>query len=107
MLSADVNAGYDPLYAEVFEKNNSAYVGKGATISKYTGARGKSGSNDANAEYLGILRKAFDDAKMWNTRQQNWDESMQVAVELSLIFRQLTVWCDRYRCTDPEYACTV
>lgn len=64
MLSADVNAGYDPLYAEVFEKNNSAYVGKGAAISKYTGARGKSGSNDANAEYLGILRKAFDDAKV-------------------------------------------
>ena len=64
MLSADVNAGYDPLYAEVFEKNNSAYVGKGAAISKYTGARGKSGSNDANAEYLGILRKTFDDAKV-------------------------------------------
>ncbi len=64
MLSADVNAGYDPLYAEVFEKNNSAYVGKGAAISKYTGSRGKSGSNDASAEYLGSLRKTFDDANV-------------------------------------------
>lgn len=60
MLSADVNAGFDPLYAEAFEKNNSAYVGKGAVISKYTGSRGKGGSNDANAEYLGKLRQAFD-----------------------------------------------
>ena len=60
MLSADVNAGYDPLYAEVFEKNNSAYVGKGAAISKYTGARGKSGSNDANAEYLAEIRRAMN-----------------------------------------------
>ena len=64
MLSADVNAGYDPLYAEVFEKNNSAYVGKGAAISKYTGSRGKSGSNDASAEYLGSLRKTFDNANV-------------------------------------------
>ena len=60
MLSADVNAGFDPLYAEAFEKNNSAYVGKGAVISKYTGSRGKGGSNDANAEYLGKLRQSFD-----------------------------------------------
>ena len=61
MLSADVNAGYDPLYAEVFEKNNSAYFGKVAAISKYTGARGKSGSNDASAELMakviGIMEK--------------------------------------------------
>ena len=60
MLSADVNAGYDPLYADAFEKNNAAYVGKGAVISKYTGSRGKSGSNDASAEFLGSLRQAFD-----------------------------------------------
>lgn len=61
MLSADVNAGFDPLFAEAFEKNNAAFLGKGATISKYTGSRGKSGSNDANAEYLGRLRKAFEE----------------------------------------------
>ncbi len=64
MLSADVNAGYDPLYAEAFEKNNAAYLGKGAVISKYTGSRGKGGSNDANAEYLGKLRKTFDDQQV-------------------------------------------
>lgn len=60
MLSADVNAGYDPLYADAFEKKNSAFVGEGAVISKYTGARGKSGSNDASAEYIGKLRNVFD-----------------------------------------------
>ena len=59
MLSADVNAGYDPLYAEVFEKNNSAYVGKGAAIAQIYRARGKSGSNDAN-EISGYLNKAFE-----------------------------------------------
>ncbi len=64
MLSSDVSAAYDPAYAEAFEKKNCAYFGKGMVINKYTGARGKSGSNDANAEYLGILRKAFDDAKV-------------------------------------------
>lgn len=60
MLSADVSAAYDPLYAEVFEKNNAAYLGKGPVINKYTGSRGKSGSNDANAEYLGKLRGIFE-----------------------------------------------
>lgn len=60
MLSADVNAAYDPLYAEAFEKKNAAFFGKGGVISKYTGARGKSGSNDANAEYLGKLRNIFE-----------------------------------------------
>ena len=61
MLSSDVSAGYDPLYASVFEKKNAAYLGKGLVINKFTGARGKSGSNDANAEYLGRIRKIFDD----------------------------------------------
>ena len=60
MLSADVSAGYDPLYADVFEQNNSAFLGKGPVINKYTGSRGKSGSNDASAEYLGQLRGAFE-----------------------------------------------
>lgn len=64
MLSADVSAGYDPLYAEVFEKNNAAYLGKGPVINKYTGVGGKSGSNDANAEYLGKLRHIFDEEKV-------------------------------------------
>ncbi|MBQ9156359.1 MAG: aminopeptidase [Eubacterium sp.] len=64
MLSSDVSAAYDPAYAEAFEKKNAAYFGKGLVINKYTGARGKSGSNDANAEYLGRLRAIFDDNKV-------------------------------------------
>ncbi|MCD8019751.1 MAG: aminopeptidase [Clostridiales bacterium] len=62
MLSSDVSAAYDPAYAEAFEKKNAAYFGKGLVLNKYTGSRGKSGSNDANAEYLAQLRRIFDDA---------------------------------------------
>ncbi len=61
-LSADVSAAYDPLYADAYEKANSAFANYGMSLVKYTGARGKSGSNDANAEFLGRLRSAFDDA---------------------------------------------
>lgn len=61
MLSSDVSAAYDPAYSEAFEKKNSAYFGKGLVLNKYTGARGKSGSNDANAEYLAQLRRIFDE----------------------------------------------
>ena len=64
MLSSDVSAAYDPAYAEAFEKKNCAYFGKGMVLNKYTGARGKSGSNDANAEYLARLRRIFDDNKV-------------------------------------------
>ena len=53
MLSSDVSAAYDPLFASCFEKKNSAYFGRGLVFNKYTGARGKSGSNDANAEHPG------------------------------------------------------
>ena len=61
MLSSDVSAGYDPAYGECFEKKNSAYLGRGIVMNKFTGARGKSGSNDANAEYVAKVRKIFDD----------------------------------------------
>lgn len=64
MLSSDVSAAYDPAYSEAFEKKNSAYFGKGLVLNKYTGARGKSGSNDANAEYLAQLRRIFDGNKV-------------------------------------------
>ncbi|SEP73051.1 Aspartyl aminopeptidase [Lachnospiraceae bacterium RM5] len=60
MLSSDVNAAYDPLYADAFEKKNASFFGKGLVINKFTGSRGKSGSNDANAEYLGYLRNVFE-----------------------------------------------
>ncbi len=60
MLSSDVSAAFDPLYASYFEKRNSAYFGKGLVFNKYTGSRGKSGSNDANAEYMAKIRAIFD-----------------------------------------------
>lgn len=60
MLSSDVSAGYDPLYESAFEKKNSAYLGRGLVLNKFTGSRGKTGSNDANAEYIAKLRAIFD-----------------------------------------------
>ena len=62
MLSSDVSAAYDPLYASVFEKRSAAFLGQGIAFNKHTGARGKSGSSDANAEYIAKLRKIMDDA---------------------------------------------
>ena len=62
MLSSDVSAAFDPSYASVFEPKNSAYCGRGLVFNKYTGSGGKSGSNDANAEYMAALRKIMDDA---------------------------------------------
>ena len=64
MLSSDVSAAYDPLYAAAYEKNNAAYFGRGMVFNKFTGSRGKSGSNDANAEYMGVLRKILDENKV-------------------------------------------
>ena len=64
MLSSDVSAAYDPMYAEAFEKRSAAFFGKGLVFNKFTGARGKSGSNDANAEYLAYLRNIFAEEKV-------------------------------------------
>ena len=60
MLSSDVDAGFDPLYASVSDKRNAGYLGKGITINKYTGARGKSGASDANAEYVAWIRNILE-----------------------------------------------
>ena len=60
MLSADVDAGYDPIYANVSEKNNASYLGRGIGLNKYTGARGKSGASDANAEFVAYIRNIFE-----------------------------------------------
>ena len=60
MLSADVDAGFDPIYASVSEKNNASYIGHGICMNKYTGARGKSGASDANAEFVAEVRKIFE-----------------------------------------------
>ncbi|MBR2407791.1 MAG: aminopeptidase [Lachnospiraceae bacterium] len=64
MLSSDVSAAFDPNYPSVSEKKNTAYFGKGLVFNKYTGSRGKSGSNDANAEYMARLRSALDAHKV-------------------------------------------
>ncbi len=64
MLSSDVSAAYDPSYAGSFEEKNAAYLNGGMVFNKYTGSRGKSGSNDANAEYIAHIRKVFDEAKV-------------------------------------------
>ena len=64
MLSSDVSAGYDPLYASCFEEKNAAFLGQGMVFNKYTGSRGKSGSNDANAEYIGRIRGILEKEKV-------------------------------------------
>ena len=60
MLSSDVSAAFDPMYESVYEKKNAAYFGRGIVFNKYTGSRGKSGSNDANAEYVAYLRRVLE-----------------------------------------------
>ncbi|OOB77109.1 MAG: aminopeptidase [Epulopiscium sp. Nuni2H_MBin003] len=68
MLSSDVTAGADPNFPSALEKNNAAYFGKGVVLMKYTGSRGKSGSNEANAEYVAQLRKIMEDNNVyWQT----------------------------------------
>lgn len=70
MLSSDVSAGYDPSYASCFEKKNAAFLGNGMVFNKFTGSRGKSGSNDANAEYMAHLRKVMDEREIvWQTAE--------------------------------------
>lgn len=67
-ISADVTAGYDPAYASAYEKRNTTFISCGAAVSKYTGSRGKSGSNDAHAEFMGFIRDIFDDNGVyWQT----------------------------------------
>jgi len=66
MLSADVDAGFDPTYASAMERNNSCYLGEGVCVAKYSGHGGKSGGNDASAEFLGSVRKLFEENDvMW------------------------------------------
>ena len=70
MLSCDVSAGFDPMYADAFEKKNAAYLGRGVCFNKFTGSRGKSGSNDANAEFIGRVRACMDEAGVaWQTAE--------------------------------------
>lgn len=64
MLSSDVSAAFDPTYASAYEKKNAAYFGRGMVFNKFTGSRGKSGSNDANAEFMAHIRGILKDAKV-------------------------------------------
>jgi aspartyl aminopeptidase len=64
MLSSDVSSAFDPAFASCFDKKNVAYLGNGMVFNKFTGSRGKSGSNDANAEYMGHIRAIFDKEKI-------------------------------------------
>ena len=67
-ISADVTAGYDPMFGSAFEKRNTTFISCGAAVSKYTGARGKSSTNDASAEYMGFIRDIFEDnGVIWQT----------------------------------------
>ena len=69
-LSADVNAAFDPNYADVYEKRNTGVLNGGVVITKYTGTRGKSGSSDAHAEFLGYVRRVFDENNiLWQTSE--------------------------------------
>ena len=70
MLSSDVSAAFDPGYRSCFELKNAAFLGRGMVFNKFTGSRGKSGSNDANAEYIAHLRKVMDEGKVqWQTAE--------------------------------------
>ena len=67
-LSSDVNGAFDPTFADAFEKNNTCYLNYGVCLTKYTGSRGKGGSNDASAEFIGKIRKILDENKVgWQT----------------------------------------
>lgn len=70
MLSADVNPGVDPTYSDVYEKKNASFMGNGVVVQKYTGSRGKYDASDANAEYLGLIRKLFNEKGIiWHTAE--------------------------------------
>ena len=76
MLSSDVSAAYDPMFAEYYEKKNSAYLGNGLVFNKYSGSGGKSGANDANAEYGKTPDKLWINIRL-SYRQQNWVPSIK------------------------------
>ena len=90
MLSSDVSAAFDPLYADAFEKKNTAYFGRGLVFNKFTGSRGKNNSNDANAEYIAKVRQVLDNMKS-DSRLRRWVESILEAAEPSHILWQIMV----------------
>ena len=91
MLSSDVSAGFDHLYADRFEKKNAAIMGHGLCFNKYTGARGKSGSNDADAEYFALIRDIMDEAAS-TTRLRARPHRWRAAAAPSPISWPSTAW---------------
>lgn len=79
MLSSDVSAGFDPGYAGKFETKNAAFMGRGLCFNKYTGSRGKGGSNDADAEYVALIRDIMD-GPAWTSRPVSSAASTRAAV---------------------------
>ena len=105
MLSSDVSSAFDPTYAASFDKKNVAYLGHGMVFNKFTGARGKSGSNDANAEYLGFIRKVMDDAGVTFQTAELGKVDLGGGGTIAYL---ISVWheCHRLWCSGTEYACT-
>ena len=103
---SELNAAYDPLFADVFEKKNASYLGRGVVFSKFTGSRGKSGSNDANAEYLAELRNIMDNA---NVAYQTAELGKVDIGGGGTIIYFVPVWHAGYRqrCCGVKYACTL
>ena len=107
MLSSDVSAGFDPAYASVFEAKNSAYLGRGLVFNKYTGSRGKSGSNDASAEYVALGAPHHGRRGRELPDRRAGHEWTPAAAEPSPTSPRNTAWtsstpaCPCFRCTPP------
>lgn len=107
MLSSDVSAAFDPNFPEVMEKKNSAYLGHGMTFNKYTGARGKSGSNDANAEYLAKLRKVMDEEQVAFQTAELGKVDQGGGGTIAYILANYNYGSNRLWCGCAEYACSM
>ena len=109
-LSADVTAAYDPTYASAYEAGNSCYLNRGVGVAKYTGSRGKGGSNDANAEFVAQVRKIFDDNNVLFGRSASWAKEWggggTVALDISRMTPMSSTWvCRCCPCTPPLKLC--
>lgn len=91
MLSSDVSAAFDPMFAEAFEKRSSAFFANGITFNKFTGSRGKSGSNDATANILRLFAERWT-RRRWHTSLRSLEESTLAEAERSLILWPIMEW---------------
>ena len=107
MLSSDVSAAYDPMYAEAFEKRSAAFFGRGLVFNKFTGARGKSGSNDANAEYLAEVRRAMNAEDCILSVRGTWKSRPRRRRNNCIYHGKLWYGSHRQRSCSAEYACTM